>query len=135
MNSISTCFKNFGVVENLFPNVTKLNITNTKSISTLEFITLYWQFLITSYLKFYLKLIFVFKSKTPSHIGHSKTSVYWTSNNCARRYFARQTLHRSHLISYHKMLFCHWQPCVSVFCLYINLFLYFFESKCPAINI
>ena len=34
---------------------------------------------------------FVFKSKTPIRIGSSKTSIYWTSKGCGRRYFTRQT--------------------------------------------
>ena len=35
---------------------------------------------------------FVLRSKSRSRIGFSKTSIYWTSKGCGRRYFARQPL-------------------------------------------
>ena len=98
------------------------------------------QFLITSWLKLYLKLCLVFKSKIRNRTGFSKTSVYWASIGRGRRYFTRQTVIDA--ISF-LIAKCHFTienlvfkqeigtptgidlaPC------WANLLLYFFESIC-----
>ena len=70
----STCFKNFWVVENSFPIVTKLNKINSKNkaetISTFDFTPLYTTIPHNLLIKVLL-VTFVFKSKTRSHIGFS----------------------------------------------------------------
>ena len=69
------------------------NREKAKSTSTFDFTTLYTttpQNLLITVLSEVIN--FAFKSKTRSPIGFSKTSVYWTSNVCGRRYFTKQTL-------------------------------------------
>ena len=83
-----TCFKKFWVAENSFPIVTNLNKINSKKSQ--------------KYFNFQLYQIiyenssevtnFVFKSKTRSCIGFSKTLICRTSKRCERRYFTGHTL-------------------------------------------
>ena len=86
----------FCVVENTFLIATKLSKVNTKkkaeSISTFDFTTLYSTIPHDLLIKVLSEVInFVFKSKTRNSIGFLKTSIYWTSKGCGRRYFTRQT--------------------------------------------
>ena len=92
-----TCFKKFWVVENSFPIVTKMNKRDTKkkpkSISTFCFTTLLTTIPHNQPTKVLSEIInFVFKSKTRSRIGFSKTSIYWASKGSGRRFFTRQIL-------------------------------------------
>ena len=94
MNLIHASKSNIWVIENLFPVYTKLTKINTKkkakNISTFDFTALYTASPRDLLIRFLSALInFVFKSKTGSRIGFSKTSVYWTSEGCGKRYFAR----------------------------------------------
>ena len=92
-----TCFKIFWVVQNSFPIVTNLNKINTnknhKSIPAFDFTTLYTTIPPNFQIELLSEVInLVFKSKTQSHFGFSKTSTFWMSKGCGRRYFIRQTL-------------------------------------------
>ena len=96
-NIYFTRFKKFWVVENSLLIVTKFNEIDTtkkaKRISTFDFTTLYTAIPHNLLIKVLSEVMnFVFKSKTPSRIGFSKTSIPWTSKGYARRYFTRQTL-------------------------------------------
>ena len=67
------------------------------------------QFLNNLLIKFLSKVIFFFsKSKTRSCFDIPKTSIYWTSKGCGRRYLKRQTLMPSHF-SLQNAIF-HWKP-------------------------
>ena len=101
------------VVESSFPIATNLNKLNTtkkdKSISNFDFTTTYVIITHVFPTKVLSKVInFAFKWKTKSCIGSSKTSIYWTSKGCGRRYFTIQTLIDA--ISHHKLLFYHCKP-------------------------
>ena len=76
-----------------FPIIVKLNTINTrkgaKTISTNDFSTLYTTILHNFLIKVLSDIIyFVFKSKIPSKIGFSATSIYRTSKGLGKRYFA-----------------------------------------------
>ena len=81
-----------------------------KSISTFDFnTTLYTTIPHNLLIKFLSKIIFFFsKSKTRSCVDIPKTSIYWTSKGCGRRYLKRQTLMPSHF-SLQNAIF-HWKP-------------------------
>ena len=97
LNTIDTSFKKFWIVENSFPIVTKLKIIDTKKKAkgflTFEFTTLYTTIPHNILIKVLSEVInFVFKLKTRSRNGFSKTSIYWASKDCGRRCFAKQKL-------------------------------------------
>ena len=67
------------------------------------------QFLNNLLIKFLSRVIFFFsKLKTRSCVDIPKTSIYWTSKGCGRRYLKRQTLMPSHF-SLQNAIF-HWKP-------------------------
>ena len=139
-----TSFKKFRVVENSFPVVAKLNKINTKkkvkSISTFDFTTPYTAIPHNLLIKVLSEVIdFVFKSKAPSRISFSETSVYWTSNGCGRRYFTSQTLidvisflFTKTFFTIGNLVFKHKMDIpmdIDPAPYWANLFLYFFELK------
>ena len=74
-----------------------MNEINTKkkvkSISTLNHITLCTTITHSLQINVLFEVInFAFPSKTRSRISFPKTTVYWTTKGCGRRYLTRQTL-------------------------------------------
>ena len=76
------------------PKLNKINSKKkNKSTSTFDFTTLYTTIPHNLLIKVLYEVInYVFKSKTRSLTSFLKTSVYWTSKVCRKRYFTRQTL-------------------------------------------
>ena len=126
--------KKFCVVENPFPIIEKLNLTNTrkraKNVSTYDFSTLCTNPLEIMY--------FVFKSKVRSKIEFSATSIYWTSEGLGKRYLAEKDLAEAIRFSIKNCYFTIGNmefiqnigiPIVTDPApFWTNLFLYFFES-------
>ena len=116
--------------------INKINVKR-KSISTFDCSTLYATILHKLLLKVPSEVInFFIKSKVRKCIGFSKIFIYWTSKGAGRRYFTKQTLVNAMSFLINKCfitLLVKWfLSKILVYQLvpfWINLFLYFFESK------